>query len=98
MPSAKPRRSGGKPWNTETVAATATTAPAMPLAKSATPSAQGFVSSAPATSRRPHSEPAHSSGPRGPERSTITPAAISATALPSAVAFTSAPRLAAVRS
>ena len=98
IPSANPRRSGGKPWKTETVAPTATSAPATPLAKSAMPSPTGFESSAPTISSRPHADPAYSSGFRGPERSTMTPAAMSATALPKAVALMSAPRLAALRS
>ena len=58
MPSANPRRSGGNPWNTETVAPTATSAPATPLAKSATPRPTGLVSRAPTTSRPPQADPA----------------------------------------
>ena len=63
MPSAKPRRSGGKPWNTETVAATATTAPATPLAKSAMPSPTGI------RQRRPGDQQQPAGGARDEQRS-----------------------------
>ncbi len=98
MPIAKPRRSGGKPWKTETVAPTATSGArdAAREQRHAEPERIGQQRADDEQERRTPSR-RRAGACAAPSGRRSRPAAISANALPSAVALTSAPSLAALR-